>query len=424
MKFLPLIHSRAARGAALLFSLGPLAALPVRADAVFSWNEAMLHVAAATAGTQPLHLEARSCAMAHLAMTDALERLGALEPDAELPARRAAVLTAAHAVLVAQFPAGRTLFDALAERQLAGLPAGAGRDRGVAAGRAAAQRVLEQRAHDGWEQVGSAASAADRAGAAGRAAQQGESAPSPWRDVRMFALSSAEQFAVAEIRTVRASGEIHVDPTLLDARLFDGVDRAAALAARDGFWAQSPVVAWNRIARQACVQRATDLRDQARLLAALNVALADAIVSARHARHVVGSWRTVPTEIWRPVEAGSALSGDVLARIDDGERFEHVRLEHGRMLIPPTGDYPAVTATVAGAAQAVLTAYFQGDTTGFNLPGKTSARTFPGFAAAAREQAFVASLDGVHSRESCVAGYRLGAEIGRFAGRRPAFAQR
>jgi len=425
MQFLPSVRSRAVRLAAVAFSLLTTPALPLRADAVFAWNEGLLHFSQSAAGTVPLPFEARAYAMAHLAMLEALDSLPDRGADDERSARRAAVVTAAHDVLVALFPGGTAFFDALGARLLAAIPDGDAKTQGIAAGAAAAVRVRLGRASDGWEELtrpgveagGVVVDEADLARGA-------EPAASPWLNLRPFALKSAAQFAVAELRQVRSNGEVTVNHSLGASRLFDGLDREGAFAARDEYWAQSPLVAWNRIARQACSGRATDLRDQALMLVRLNVALADAVLAGAHARHVVGHWRAVVAEVWQPIDDRLALSTDIVARVDDGAQLQTVRLEYGRVFVPPLAHYPAVDATLAGAAQAALAAHFRTDGVEFRLPATAGERTFPGFSAAAREHAFVSSLDGVHSREGCVAGYQLGASIGKYAAQRARIAQR
>lgn len=414
--------SRASFLAALSSVVSFPSASSLRADAVFAWNEAMLQ--AAEAREQPLHLEARAFALAHLAMAEAVEGIDTGDADFDRPARRAAAATAAHHTLLVLLPASHALFDGLLERQLAALPSGPSRLRGEAAGAVAAERALAARSDDGWEETETAVAAATELRAAAGRARSGDGPPSPWQRLRPFALTSMEQFSVAEVRNVRASGDVTVDYSLTKSRFFDGVDVVAAQQARVGFWAQSPVAAWNRIARQACAGGSVDLREQARLFSALNRALADAVVAARHARHVVGSWRSVTTAVWHAVGGHAPLATDQLAVIDGGLSIEPVRLDYGQTMIPPVGDYPSIHATAAGAAQAVLDAHFGRRVAGFALPIPSDPRTFPSFLAAAREHAFAASLDGVHTRESCVAGHRFGLEIGRHVGRRAALVQR
>lgn len=92
-------------------------------------------------------------------------------------------------------------------------------------------------------------------------------------------------------------------------------------------------------------------------------------------------------------------------------------LETHRVLIAPLADYPCLAATLAGAAQAAL-AGLKLDRSGFTLEatddkGARLQRSFGSIAEAARESAFVATLDGRHTREAGIAGHALGSAVGR-----------
>ena len=91
-------------------------------------------------------------------------------------------------------------------------------------------------------------------------------------------------------------------------------------------------------------------------------------------------------------------------------------------------NYPSRAATLAGAAQGALAGFFRSDRMAFELPGVgTTAEKRTGFSsvsAATRECAFVASLNGPHSKEACVAGYLLGESIGSTISKRTRTARR
>lgn len=435
MKPLTALLIRGARAAALLLVLVTLTATPSKADVVFAWNEALLHFSSSAAGRLRPHLEARTYAILHLAIQEALQALPARPqstPESHREAQRVAVVVAAHEVLTTLLPPGRSVFDALKQRHLAAISAGEDRELGTLTGRAAAARVLQAREADGWNGLGWFEASPDISEAAEAAAMRGERTPdSPWLAARPFGLKSARQMVVRELCSVKSNGEIVTDPELQYPRLFDGLDAGAALAARDGFWAASPLVAWNRIARQATVGRAMDLPAQASLLAALNVALADATLSAAHWRHEIGSWRSVSTDAWVEVAEPDVRPTDVVTRIDQGLFDRLLRQEAHRIVIRPTPNYPAVAATLAGAAQSILERWFGSDTVGFTLPmtppttGETlPPRRFGGFSAAAKECALAATLDGATTRESSIAGYLHGRELGHYLAGRTTVARR
>lgn len=432
MKSYSSIVSRAARPAVFLLAVSALTSAPVRADVVFAWNEALLQFSTATSGALRPHLETRAYAIAHLAMQEALRTVPEdrpATPEAKLATQRAAVVVAAHDVLVTLLPAGRAMFDALEARHLAAIPAGEPRESGRRTGQAAAARLLQARGADGWSDLAWFEPVPDVSESAAAAAMRGERAPaSPWLRARPFGLKSAGQIEVRELRTVKSDGEIEIDPTLQHPRLFDGLDAAEVMTARDGFWGASPLVAWNRVARQATVGRVLDLPAQASLLAALNVALADGTLSAAHWRYEVGCWRSVGAEMWVAVAASEVRSTDVVVRVDGGWFDNLVRREPHRIVVPPTPNHPSLAATVAGAAQATLERWFGTDAIRFTVPmnaptAKTDgevipSRSFGTFSAAARESAFAATLDGRTNRESSVAGYLHGKAVGKYlAGR-------
>jgi hypothetical protein len=241
-------------------------------------------------------------------------------------------------------------------------------------------------------------------------------------------MKSAQQFEVREVRTFTRAGEVQEDTSLIYPRLFERMDRAAAIESAEHSWFERPIVIWNRIARQLCAGRAMELSAQARLLAMLNVVLADATLATIHWRYTVGNWRTMIAAGWQVVNGSPPRSTDIVVQLADGTGTELVRMEEQRVLIPPTPNYPSPAATLAGAAQAALSRYFKTDKIAFELPaGQRAAATpdrelpkrmFSSVSAAARECAYVASLGGPHSREACVAGYWLGEAIGGYVSKR------
>lgn len=424
----------------LLVALGLVAIFPgrLRADVVLAWNEALVQISATKAGWLRPHLEARAYAMAHLAIEDAIRRAdaGGREGEQRATAQRAAVVTAARDVLTTVIPEAAPAFAALAEKHLAVISDGPAKTAGVSAGRVAAAQLLQQRADDGWSALAWFEPAPLTAAPPTEALAHGDDGPpSPWLGARPFGLKTVTQYTVAELRTFHGNGEVVTDESLQDARFFRGIDRAAAVQTYEQRRWIRPLAWWNRVARQVGVERGMDLPAQARLLAGLNVALADATLVALHGQHVTGSWRAINTNVWRSLDGRLQLATDVVASVDNGHNTEIVRQESQRVFIPPVPNYPSVPATLAGAAQAALKEFFHTDRVNFAVPSAYRSattksaeaeppRVFASFSAAAREHAFVSSLDGVHLREACVAGYALGESIGAYVGKRRAKATR
>jgi hypothetical protein len=210
--------------------------------------------------------------------------------------------------------------------------------------------------------------------------------------------------------------------------LFNSVDRTLPPDTLQMTWSEDPLIRWNRVARAVLESAHADAATEARLLAVLNVALSDALVAAKHWCFKLGSWRAINVQTWEELDGKALLPGEQFVSVSDGYDIRSVRQHYGRILIPPQRDFPSVAATLAGAAQAALAGCWKTDRVAFTLTpsGPSSmtraevARSYTSFSEAAREAAFVASLDGRHCREACVSGYQLGAAIGAYAGKRSA----
>ena len=418
------------RGARRILCVALLITAAARADVVFAWNEALLQAWAARSQPMAAHDLARVFAIAHLAMEEALAtRPAPATPAEHLAADRIAVISAAHTILTTLLPEFRSNFDRLQATHFAAISGTAANSPAAASGRAAAMLILQRREKDGWRQL---TLLAPPFGPAPDASQENADAlmrganppPSPWLAATPFAVKSVAQFNLAELRTHTKDGEAFPNRAVVKSKLFDTVDRAGAADAADGCWSQQPLVVWNRIARQLAAVRQLDLREQAQLLALVNVTLADATLATLHARHVVGSWRVIRTEFWRTFDGVVVDSGTHI----ESDFVQGLRRETHAILLPPTPSYPSLAASLAGAAQAVLTSFFRTDEIGFTVPwdggGLPKAanvnRAFVRVSQAAKEHAFVASLGERYSREACVAGYLLGADVGNSVARRKA----
>lgn len=431
MKTIPWFLIRSARHALWILFAVLLGGTAARSDVVFAWNELLLHLTARSAEPMAPHVEARVFAIAHLAMDEAIAAASGpgLDADGKKAAQRAAAVSAAHDVLVQLLPAAAPAIGALAERHLSAIAETDAKRVGMECGRAAASRLLTQRELDRWTELAQFnppwGPVPDGSETAAAMLARGEKLPaSPWLQLAPFVLKNAGHFPVREVRTINGSGEALIDHALSSSSLFDRVDRDGALEARELLWSQDPVIAWNRIARQLCVGRTMDVAQQAKLLAVLNLALADTTLSTLHWRHTIGTWRMIEADSWVRSNGIPPPSADIFSRFIDGVGSEILRLETQRILIPPISNYPSLAATIAGAAQAVLAGYFKTDRIEFTLPvsifdaahgtNTPTPRAFVSVSAAARECAFVASLDGRHCREACVAGYSLGTSIGSY----------
>jgi hypothetical protein len=197
---------------------------------------------------------------------------------------------------------------------------------GVALGRRAAAAILARRAHDGSHHdepgMGVEFLPSDAAGAW----RQDPIGQSPlalgahWGEVEPFVLASADQFrapppppleseeyAAAFDEAKALGGDGLVTPTLRSAEqteigIYWAYDGTPSLCA--------PPRLYNQIAVQIARDRGTKVRELARLLALVNVAMADAGVAIWESKYFYGFWRPVTGIREADPESGPTGGGD------------------------------------------------------------------------------------------------------------------
>lgn len=370
-----------------------LAAAQVRAGEVERWNRVATDAAAAEK-IGPL-VESRVLAIVHASIHDALnaidrryESYGSRIDAAPGASPDAAIAAAAHASLVELMPARKAVFDAALAETLARTGA---RDAGV--GRRAAAAVLALRRDDG------ASGSIARPGAQ----KPGEYRPTPpdftpaygahWGEIRPFVLASAAQFRPApplDPKGARALAEMQ------EVRAIGGKTsslRTAEQSQISRFWYEDSTAGWNRIARELAEARGLDAWESARLLALVNVAMADGFIAGFEAKYHY--------HYWRPATA-IRENGDPKWLND--------------LWTPPVPDYPSTHTVLGAAAAAVLARFFGSDFVSFSMtsgapyPGIT--RKFWSFSEAARENGASRILAGIHFASAVSAGYVQGEQIG------------
>jgi hypothetical protein len=147
---------RCLAAALFLFVITWLAALSIsaRANPITDWDVIAFRVAEASGKSGPV--TACDIAMAHVAMSDALNAIDrrykpyaydATAPHGSSP--EAAIATAAHDVLVVRIPNQKQALDAALTSALAAIPEGKAKTGGIATGRAAADAILARREENG-----------------------------------------------------------------------------------------------------------------------------------------------------------------------------------------------------------------------------------------------------------------------------------
>jgi len=169
------------------------------------------------------------------------------------------------------------------------------------------------------------------------------------------------------------------------------------------FWAASTATFyWDQIALALGAQRHFTLTQNARLLALLNIAMADAAIACWEAKyHFV---------FWRPVTAIPLAATD--GNSDTVAEPSWVPL----LTTPAHPEYPSGHSTVSGSAAAVLADYF-GESTSFSVTSDVLLgvqRSFPNFTAALAEIVDARVFAGIHFRSACNDGQAIGAGVAQY----------
>ena len=157
------------------------------------------------------------------------------------------------------------------------------------------------------------------------------------------------------------------------------------------FWqGDTPAAMWNRVADQLAQAHDTTLTQNARLLAQLNIAMADATIGIWNAKNIYN--------FWRPVTAVRATSDPIWAPL---------------LPTPPFQEYPSAHSGVSSAAASVLAATYGSNTsfsvTSAGLPG--AERAFASFPSAVQQVEDARIYAGFHFRFSCIDGATLGVQV-------------
>lgn len=382
------------------------------ADEVTEWNQHML-VAFRTANVSPL-VATRSAALVSASVFDAVNgierRYEPIHVDAKArggASERAAAIQAAYATLVSLFPAQKPDLDSQLEDSLSAL-CGKGRgrrhpsiQRGLEWGQTVAEEILAWRSTDGFTPA--------------PPAFVGGSAVGQWRPTPPANLPGAgPQFAYMTPWAINSTSQFRPPspPALTsDEYLADynetklmgsatSTNRTADQTLACNFWAASSATYyWNRVAVSLGDECRTTLSQNARLLATLNLAMADAAIACWEAKyHYV---------FWRPITA-------IPLAATDGHPDTLEDLSWTTLIVTPNHpEYPSGHSTISGAAAAVLAAHF-GDDSSFIVDSDVMlgvTRSFTSFSEALEEVKEARIFAGIHFRAACDDGQVTGIQV-------------
>jgi len=376
------------------------------ANAIVRWNKVMLD-ANAIDHTPPApdesrtfgeqlgpHRTSRAFAIVHIAMFDAVNAIAGgyesytgLAPVSCDTSMEAAVAQSAHDALAAMFPSQTARFDALLAEDLSVLPADAATQNGIDLGQRAAAAILALRAGDGSDR------AEPRIGIEYVPSNQpGKWRQDPisrnplalgayWGSVQPFVLSAANQYragappALTSVPYTTAYNEVKVTggdgittPTIRTpdqtiAGIYWGYDGTPGLG--------TPPRMYNQIAVQIAGQMGTGVVELARLLALMNVALADGAIACWETKYYFQFWRPIAGIRESDPGTGPTRAGDGnLLTLGDpsytplGAPASNMR---GPNFTPPFPSYPSGHATFGGALFEILRSFYGTDAIPFTF---------------------------------------------------------
>lgn len=390
-----------------------------RADVVIDWNATLLDAVRVAAAAPTV--ASRDMAMVQAAVYDAVEAIHpqyALYPIPGLTGQpsknaspEAAAVAAANAVLTSLFPNQQAMFAAEYQATLPDHQASADVAAGVAWGTKVANAVIAWRAGDGADATVNYQPAPPGGPAGVYEFTPGVSSVlSPqWGEVTPWTMTSGEEFMPPGPPSLNS---LQYTLDYYKTMLYGGT--TSALRTNDEtlfahFWADqtgktvTPPGHWNEIAEVVSLKSGLNIEQNARMLAMLNMGLADAAINC---------WGTkFDDNFWRPVTA-------IRAGGTDGNP-----LTIGDPTWTPlwsTPNFPSYTSghsTFSGAADVVLSSFF-GDHVHFtvgsdDMPGYT--RSYKSFAQAADEAGESRVVGGIHfefdNHDGLAAGRAIGANL-------------
>ncbi|MGH2405212.1 MAG: vanadium-dependent haloperoxidase [bacterium] len=355
----------------LVAGLSPvrLAAQSPAGNPVLEWNQIFIDTLIAT--NTPNSSSQRLGAIIHTAIFDAyngIERrfapifvLKSAPPGAS---RRAAVIAAAYTALVSLFPSRQAALDASYMASLAALSddaedGGKSRERGLSWGREVANMVLAWRAADRF-------SGSYPAFTGGTAAGQWRPTPPALGPMSAQALAFTSPFVLVN------NAQFRPDPprSLSSSTYAEDFNAVKALGRRTRsartedqtalapFWEGNASVHWNQAANQIARANHLSMSRSNRLIAVLNIAMADTAFIIWSAKQFYGALPTAAT--WRPVTAIPLAETDSNpATAPDVDWLPLINT-------PSHPEYPAGHPSLNGAAATVLLSHF-GDGQTFTL---------------------------------------------------------
>ncbi len=331
----------------------------------------------------------RAMAIVHIAVFDAVNAIvGGYEGYTDLPrARRntsleAAVAQAAHDTLVALFPSQSAACDAQLAEDLGEIRRGLRKTNGIDLGRRAAAAILARRAGDGSDHPEPVIDEDYFPGTEPGFWRMDPVSQIPvalgarWDEVTPFVLPSASQFRVPPPPALNSPAytDAYNEVKALGG---DGIETPTQRTEEQSvigiYWAYdgtpalcAPPRLYNQIAMQIADEMRTDAIETARLLALINVAMADAGIASWESKYFYDFWRPVTGIRESDPGTGPTGFGDGNPGTTGDPAWKPLGAPASNNLIavdftPPFPAYPSGHATFGGALFQTLRNYFGTD---------------------------------------------------------------
>ena len=392
--------------------LSGLAASPaVRADEVTDWNNHMLNaIMTARVGAAPA---SRLTAMVQSSVFDGVngvyKRYTPVRVPAEAPpgaSARAAAVQSAYGVLIRLFPAQQASLDAKRAASLAALDddgdgvLGESVERGLAWGQHVAEEIWTWRSTDGFSPA--------------PGPYLGSTETGVWRPTLPgFLPGATPQLAYITPWAINDPANfLPPGPSALNSPRYTADFLEVQLMGRNNsplrsadetllclFWTGNTPGFWNRAAVEVAVRHDLSLLEKAHVLAAMNVALSDAVIACWYAKYSFA--------YWRPVTA---------IRLADTDGNDDTTLDSAwtpLVTTPNHPEYPSGHSSQSGAAATVLASFF-GNETPFSLTSEATPgviRHYPTFTAAVEEAGNARVFGGIHFRQACDDAKAMGEKV-------------
>jgi hypothetical protein len=378
---------------------------------VIDWNQVLLTIVN-TPGAQPANVQpTRNFAILHAAIYDAVDAIDRTHEPYLISVRAprdasetAAADAAAHTALVGLYPAQQSTLDGDYAAELAQVPDGPAKDKGVSLGDEVASDLLTIRANDGSNVAPPPFTAGTNPGDY-RSTPPNFATPvfTTWGQVTPFVLDRGDQFRPAAPPALTSDAYAAAINEVESLGSAASTTRTAEQTEIGRFWNPPIQNFWNQIAQTVALSHNSDLPTTARLFAALNLSFADSAIAFYDAKYTY--------RLWRPVTAIRLADSDGNPNTVADPNWLPLA---GNTAADPS--YPGAHSTISAAGADVL-ASFYGDDQHFSvtspaLSGVT--RSFSSFSAAADEAGLSRIYSGQHTRLDHVAGQTLGHDVAGF----------